>query len=94
VLEAMACGAPVISSDCTSVSEIAGDAAILVDPSSDESIGNALVRLLRDETLRRQLIQGGKARVQKFDWEDTVEKTRKIYAELSEGPKGEAFVAS
>jgi len=94
VLEAMACGAPVISSDCTSVSEIAGDAAILVDPSSDESIGNALVRLLRNEPLRRQLIQGGRARVQKFGWQDTVQNTRGVYAELSEGSKGEAFVAS
>ncbi len=83
VLEAMACGAPVIASDCTSVSEIAGDAAILVDPSSEESIGNALVRLLRDEPLRRQFIQQGKARVQNFDWQDTVHKTLGVYAELS-----------
>jgi glycosyltransferase involved in cell wall biosynthesis len=83
VLEAMACGAPVIASGCTSVSEIAGDAAILVDPASEESIGNALVRLLRDEPLRRQFIQRGRARVQKFDWQDTVEKTLGVYAELS-----------
>jgi len=84
VLEAMASGVPVIASDCTSVSEIAGDAAILVDPSSDESIGEALMRLLRDEPLRRQLIQRGRARVQKFDWQDTVQETLGVYAELSE----------
>jgi glycosyltransferase involved in cell wall biosynthesis len=87
-LEAMACGAPVIASDCTSVCEIAGDAAILVDPSSEESIGNALGRLLRDEPLRRQLIQQGRARVQKFDWQDTVQKTLGVYAELSERANG------
>ena len=87
MLEAMACGAPVIASDCTSVSEIAGDAAMLVDPSSDEAIGNALVRLLRNEPLRRQLIQGGRARAQKFGWQDTVQNTQGVYAELSERPK-------
>jgi glycosyltransferase involved in cell wall biosynthesis len=91
VLEAMACGAPVIASDCTSVSEIAGDAAILVDPSSEESIGNALVRLLQDEPLRRQLIQQGRARVQKFDWQDTVQETLGVYAELSECGDGRAL---
>jgi glycosyltransferase involved in cell wall biosynthesis len=94
LLEAMACGAPVIASDRTSVSEIAGDAAILVDPSSEESIGSALVRLLRDEPLRCQLIQRGRAQVQKFDWQDTVLKTLGVYAELGECAKGRAMVAS
>jgi glycosyltransferase involved in cell wall biosynthesis len=83
-LEAMACGVPVITSNCTSVPEVAGDAAILVDPSSEEAIGNALVRLLQDEPLRRQLIQRGKAQVRKFGWQETVQKTLGVYAELSE----------
>jgi glycosyltransferase involved in cell wall biosynthesis len=83
-LEAMACGVPVITSDCTSVSEIARDAAILVDPSSEEAIGSALVRLLRDEPLRRHLIELGRVRVQKFRWQDTVQKTLGVYAELRE----------
>jgi glycosyltransferase involved in cell wall biosynthesis len=82
-LEAMACGVPVITSDCTSVPEVAGDAAILVDPSSEEAIGNALVRVLRDEPLRRLLIQRGKAQVRKFGWQETVQKTLGVYAELS-----------
>jgi glycosyltransferase involved in cell wall biosynthesis len=90
-LEAMACGVPVITSDCTSVSEVAGDAAILVDPTSEESIGNALMRLLRDEALRRQLIQRGKARVQKFGWQETVQKTLGVYAELSGRAKWGGF---
>jgi glycosyltransferase involved in cell wall biosynthesis len=92
-LEAMACGVPVITSDCTSVSEIARDAAILVDPSSEEAIGNALVRLLRDEPLRRQLIQQGTARVQKFSWQDTVRKTLEMYLELSERANAQALAA-
>lgn len=83
-LEAMACGVPVITSDCTSVSEIAGNAAILVDPSSEEAIGNALVQVLRDENLRMQLIELGTARVQKFTWLETARKTIRVYEELRE----------
>jgi glycosyltransferase involved in cell wall biosynthesis len=84
VLEAMACGVPVIASDCTSVAEIAGGAAILVDPASDKSIGDSLVRLLGDESLRRRLISQGRERVGNFDWQDTVQETQKVYAELRE----------
>ena len=92
-LEAMACGVPVITSDCTSVSEIAGDAAIFVDPGSEESIGNGLMRLLSDEPLRRQLIQQGRMQVKKFDWQATVQKTLGIYAELSERTNTQALAA-
>ncbi len=83
-LEAMACGTPVITSDCTSLPEVAGDAAILVDPTADKSIGDALVRVLQDEPLRRQLIQRGREQVRRFGWQDTVQKTLGVYAELSE----------
>lgn len=93
VLEAMACGTPVITSDCTSVPEVAGGAAILVDPSSEESIGNALVRVLRDEPLRRQLIERGKVQVRKFSWQETVRKTLDVYAELNEKACGLAMAA-
>jgi len=92
-LEAMACGVPVITSDRTSVSEIARDAAILVDPSSEEAIGNALVRLLRDEPLRRQLIEQGKARVQKFAWLETAQKTLSVYEDLSKRTSAQALAA-
>ncbi|HET8922233.1 MAG TPA: glycosyltransferase family 1 protein [Candidatus Acidoferrum sp.] len=89
-LEAMACGVPVITSDCSSVSEIAGDAAILVDPGSEEAIGDALVRVLREEPLRRQLTERGKERVQKFSWLETARKTLSVYEELRECAVGEA----
>ena len=91
VLEAMACGAPVIASDGTSVSEIAGGAAILVDPSSEKSIGAALVRLLGDEALRRELMQRGSAQARKFDWRKTVEQTLGVYAELAAASGRRAF---
>ena len=84
-LEAMACGTPVITSDCTSLPEVAGDAAILVDPTADKSIGDALVRVLQDEPLRRQLIQRGREQVRRFGWRDTIQKTLGVYTELSEG---------
>jgi glycosyltransferase involved in cell wall biosynthesis len=93
VLEAMACGTPVITSDCTSVPEVAGDAAMLVDPTSEKSIGDALVRLLQDEPLRRELIQRGKAQARKFGWQETVRKTLDVYAELSESARAQALAA-
>lgn len=83
VLEAMAYGAPVITSDCTSIPEVAGDAAILVNPGSERSIADALRRLLRDELLRGELIQRGREQVRKFSWEATVQKTLGVYDELS-----------
>jgi glycosyltransferase involved in cell wall biosynthesis len=87
-LEAMACGTPVITSDCTSVPEVAGDAAILVDPTSEESIGDALMRVLQDEPLRRQMIERGREQVQRFGWQETVQKTLDVYAELSDRANG------
>ena len=83
-LEAMACGVPVITSDCTSVSEIAGDAAILVDPYSEQAMGNALVQVLRNEDLRMHLVERGRFRVQKFTWLETAQKTMRVYEEMRE----------
>lgn len=81
-LEAMACGTPVITSNCTSVPEVAAGAAILVDPTSEESIGDALVQLLRDEGLRRHLIQQGKERVRKFAWQNMVRQMLRVYGQF------------
>lgn len=85
VLEAMACGTPVITSDCTSIPEVAGDAAILVSPGSEQSIADALRRLLRDESLRSVLIQRGREQARRFSWEATVQKTLGVYRGLSKG---------
>lgn len=84
VLEAMACGTPVIASDCTSVPEIAGAAALFVDPTSEKSIGDALLRILRDEPTRLDLIQKGRDRVRQFSWQNTVRRTLSVYTELCE----------
>lgn len=69
VIEAMACGVPVVTSDSTSLKEVAGDAALLVDPSDSDRIAAAIERILTDTTLKRDLVTRGMAHVQPFTWE-------------------------
>jgi glycosyltransferase involved in cell wall biosynthesis len=69
VLEAMQCGAPVITSDATSMPEVAGDAAILVNPNEPKELKKALHEVYRDEKLREELRQKGFAQAEKFSWQ-------------------------
>ncbi|MEO8663630.1 MAG: glycosyltransferase family 1 protein [Bryobacteraceae bacterium] len=78
--EAMACGTPVVTSVGTSLHEVTGDAAILVDPMSVESIASAITRVIDDETLRREMRVKGLARVQRFTWDGAAAQTWKILA--------------
>jgi len=71
VLEAINCDVPVIASNNTSLPEVAGDAALLVDPFSVESICNAMLVISRDESKRRGLIEAGKLRREVFSWDRT-----------------------
>jgi glycosyltransferase involved in cell wall biosynthesis len=80
VIEAMACGAPVIASDVTSLPEIAGDAALLVDPESVDAIADAMIRLDTNPELRETLIARGLARARAFTWENCARATRDVYA--------------
>ena len=73
IVEAMACGTPVITSTTTSCVEIAGDAALLVNPESTTAIKDAMLMLVTNKTLRQQLAQKGLARAQQFDWEKTAD---------------------
>ncbi len=75
VLEAMACGVPVVTSNTTSLPEVAGDAAILVPPEEPEAIANGLKQLLENEILRKQLIDRGLARVKDFTWDAAAQQT-------------------
>lgn len=68
LLEAMACGCPVITSQRTGCVEAAGDAALLVDPRSVEEIAAAMRRLIEDEELRRRLRELGLKRVRELSW--------------------------
>jgi glycosyltransferase involved in cell wall biosynthesis len=83
MLEAMAHQVPVITSSLRSgLPEVAGDAALLVDPEDVDALGAALVRLAADEALRNELIRRGCARAREFTWESAVEKTWAVYHEL------------
>lgn len=68
ILEAMACGTPVICSDTSSLPEVAGDAALLVDPEDTWSIADGMGRLLSNDALRAELIERGFAQAECFDW--------------------------
>lgn len=82
VLEAMACGAPVITSSTTSLPEVAGDAALLVDPENVEALGDTLQRVLEDAALRETLRTRGFARVKDFTWDRSARLTMNLYREL------------
>ncbi len=82
VLEAMACGTPVLTSNVSSLIEVAGDATLLVDPRSTEQITAALVRLLTDDPLRNTLIERGVAQAKRFTWERAASQLRNIYSHL------------
>lgn len=71
ILEAMNCDTPVITSNITSMPEVARDAALLVDPFSVESIANAMLCIYKDEDLRNKLIQKGRKRKMDFSWDKT-----------------------
>ncbi|MGC9333247.1 MAG: glycosyltransferase family 4 protein [Anaerolineae bacterium] len=68
VLEAMACGVPVVCSSTSSLPEVAGDAALLVDPLDVEAIASALLRVVTDGDLRRELVGRGLVRARRFSW--------------------------
>jgi len=68
-LEAMACGTPVVTSRISSLPEVVGDAAVLIDPYDVEDITRGLRRALQDEALRADLIEKGRARARGFSWE-------------------------
>lgn len=70
-LEAMACGTPVIAANTSSIPEVVGEAGLLVKPEDTGAIADAILHLLTDETLRRELIARGLARAATFSWERT-----------------------
>jgi glycosyltransferase involved in cell wall biosynthesis len=82
-LEAMASGTPVVTSNVSSLPEVAGDAAILVDPYDAHAIADGIERVLTDESLRRDLRQRGIARAKQFSWESSVRKVRDIYGQVA-----------
>ena len=82
VLEAMACGTPVITSNTSSLPEVAGDAAILVDPENVEAIVEAMRRVLADRALAAELQAKGLERAKQFTWERTARETIAVYEKV------------
>ena len=78
-LEAMACGTPVVTSNVSSLPEVAGDAAVLVDPSNSESITDGIRRVLDSPELAAELRRKGPLRARQFSWEQSVARTHDIY---------------
>jgi glycosyltransferase involved in cell wall biosynthesis len=78
VLEAMACGVPVVTSSVTAMPEVAGDAALFVDPRSVDEISLAMEKLMGDTELRRQLIEKGTERAALFTWASTAARVREL----------------
>lgn len=87
VLEAMARGCPVIASNCTSIPEVAGDAALLLSPTDVEGVANAMRRLLTCGSLREECKAKGLARAQLFTWDATAERTLRVWERLLEIPQ-------
>lgn len=82
ILEAFACGCPLLCSNTSSLPEIAGDGAYYFDPYGEKSIENAILKVLGDTSLRKNLIHNGTERLKKFSWEQTTIETKKIYESI------------
>ncbi len=82
VLEAMTLGAPVVTSSTSSIPEVAGDAALLINPNNFEDLAEAILRLIGDSQLRTQLIKKGKDQASLFSWERTARETLQVYTSV------------
>lgn len=82
LLEAMACGTPVVTSNTSSMPEIAGKDAVLVNPESSDEIAEMMLRLETDETFKKEHIDKGLRRVALFSWRNTAKHLLKLYEEV------------
>ena len=82
ILEAMSYGLPVVTSNCSSMPEVAGDAALLVDPRNPSEIAEAMRRIAEDKSLADDLRKKGFQRAKLFSWESCAKKTWEVYKEI------------
>jgi glycosyltransferase involved in cell wall biosynthesis len=82
ILEGMACGVPVITSNTSSMPEISGDAGLIVDPYKVEEITDAIAKILNDEKFRNELCAKGIERAKKFSWKNMAHEYLKLYEEV------------
>jgi glycosyltransferase involved in cell wall biosynthesis len=84
ILEAMSCGCPVVTSNVSSLPEVAGEAAVLVDPTRVEEIGQAIKEVLTDQGTRNRLVKLGYQQAKKFSWEKVAKETLVSYRKALE----------
>ena len=84
LLEAMALGTPVVSSDAASLKEIGGDGAIYFDPNNLVEMESKIKEVLNNEKLRKELVEKGRERVKEFSWEKLAKETLEIYQQKAE----------
>jgi glycosyltransferase involved in cell wall biosynthesis len=89
-LEAMACGVPVLASNRSSLPEVVGTAAVIVEPLDIDAIVNGLRQILEDNSLRKILINRSQLQVQKFNWQNAARKLRETYEEVLEWSNNES----
>ena len=84
VLEAMACGVPVFASSVSSLPEVTGDAALLVDPSNVEDMADAMLKLTENVDLRQSIREKGLERAEQFSWQASAEALLGVYKDLAD----------
>ncbi len=94
VLEAMACGTPAVVSNASSLPEVAGDAALLVDPHDEAGLAQALEQALTDEGLRARLAARGLEQARRFTWAAAAGQLLRLYHRLAQGDEGAYTLAS
>ena len=81
-VEAMACGAPTIVSNMTSLPEVTGGASLLINPKNEKDIAESMRRVIDDSALQQRLREGGIAQAKKFTWDSFAEKHIELYKRL------------
>jgi glycosyltransferase involved in cell wall biosynthesis len=82
ILEAMACGTPVVASKIQAHTEIAGNAAFFVDPKDPKEIGSGIKKIIEDESLRKMLIENGLAKANDYSWAKVAKETYTVYEKV------------
>jgi glycosyltransferase involved in cell wall biosynthesis len=82
ILESMACGVPVVTSNVSSLPEVAGGAAVLVDPYDVESLASAIQKILQDSDFRSMLVKRGFEQIKNFTWEQTATSLIRLYNQI------------